>query len=444
MRSSRPYQSGYVLLVTGSSYVAKTIRRALRESSADPRHESFELEWLGTLSATIERLNKERASVQAVLLDLTLPDSQGVHTFELVADNAGEIPILVLNDSQEDLAKQCVRLGARDYLPKRRLDGKSLTQAIYGMRAANAAEINARNGELARDTLNSIGDAVLSTDLAGNVTYLNSVAEQMTGWQIQEALGKPLVEVFRIVDRETRQTGRNPLSYAIQQDQTVGLAAESVLIRRDGFEMTIEDSAAPIRDREDHVRGAVLVFRDVGKANALAHKMSHVAKHDLLTALPNRATFDDRLGQAIKMDLRHRQKLAVLFIDLDDFKSINDTYGHATGDASLRAVAKVLCEVLRDEDTISRYGGDEFLVLLPEIDGASDAAIVASKILLRLATPITIDSHMVYPKASIGICIFPDHGQDGAALVRAADHAMYEAKRNGGNAYRISRLEDSA
>jgi diguanylate cyclase (GGDEF)-like protein len=138
------------------------------------------------------------------------------------------------------------------------------------------------------------------------------------------------------------------------------------------------------------------------------------------------------------MDVRHRQKLAVLFIDLDNFKSVNDTYGHTIGDALLRAVAKLLCEVLRDEDTVSRYGGDEFLVLLPEIDGARDAITVASKILLRFATPLTIDGQLVHLEASIGICIYPDHGEDGTALIRAADLAMYEAKKGGGNRYRIS------
>lgn len=441
MRSSRPYQSRYVLLVTGSSYVARTIRKSL----ADPRCEPIELEWLSTRSATIDRLNRERSNVQAILLDLSLPDSNGINTFKLVADNAGEVPILVLSDSEEDLARECVRLGAQHYLPKHRLDSPSLAQAICStITPKDATQTLARDSELAGDTLNSIGDAVLSTDLAGNITYLNNVAEQMTGWHLQEALGRPLTEVFRIVDRETRETGRNPLAYAIQRDQIVGLAADSVLIRRDGFEMAIEDSAAPIRDCDGHVRGAVLVFRDVGKANALAHRMSQVAKHDFLTELPNRATFDDRLGQAIKMDMRRRQKLAVLFIDLDNFKSINDTYGHPIGDALLRAVAKLLCEVLRDEDTVSRYGGDEFLVLLPEIDGAGDAATVASKILLRFATPVTIDGHVVHLKASIGICIYPDHGQDEAALIRAADLAMYEAKKGGGNSYRISRLEDLA
>ncbi len=435
MRSSRLHQSRYVLLVTGSSYVARTIRRSL----TDLRYEPIELEWLSTRSATIDRLNRERSSVQAILLDLSLPDSKGINTLKLVADNAGEVPILVLGDSEEDLARECVRLGAQRYLPKHCLDSQSLTQAICNtITPKHEAEILDKASELARDTLNSIGDAVLGTDLAGNVIYLNNVAEQMTGWLLQEALGRPLAEVFRIVDRETRETGRNPLAYAIQVGQVVGLAADSVLIRRDGFEMAIEDSAAPIRDCEGHVRGAVLVFRDVGKANALAHKMSHVAKHDFLTDLPNRATFDDRLGQAIKVDLRHRQRLAVLFIDLDDFKSINDTYGHPIGDASLRAVAKLLCEALREEDTVSRYGGDEFLVLLPEIDGASDAATVASKILLRFATPVTIDGHPVRLNASIGICIYPDHGQDEAALIRGADLAMYEAKQAGGNGYRIS------
>lgn len=442
MPSSSPSRLRYVLLVTGSSRVARTIR----ESLADPKYGAVELEWLSTLSATLDRLRRERASIQAILLDVTLPDSTGLTTFNIVADNAGEVPILVLSEPEEDdLARECVRLGAQQYLPKHRLDSQSLAQAMVNtVPSKHAAEILSKGSELAADTLNSIGDAVLSTDLAGNVTYLNLVAEQMTGWRLREAVGRPLAEVFRTVDRETRQPGRNPLAHAIQRNQLVGLAADSVLIRRDGSEMAIEDSAAPIRDAAGQVRGAVLVFRDVGKAHALAQRMSHMAKHDSLTGLPNRATFDDRLGQAIKMDVRHHQKLAVLFIDLDDFKSINDTHDHSIGDALLRAVAKLLCEVLRDTDTVSRYGGDEFLVLLPEIDATSDAALVADKILLRLAVPVPLEDQVLQLKASIGISIYPDHGQDGAALIRAADQAMYEAKKGGGNRCCICSLDGLA
>ena len=177
-----------------------------------------------------------------------------------------------------------------------------------------AAEALLGDQERAEVSLNAIGDAVLSTDIEGKITYLNTVAERMTGWRREEAFGRLLDEVFQVVNKGTREPARNPLEFAVQQDQTVSLTTNCVLVRRDGFESAIEDSAAPIRDREGRVVGAVIVFRDVGEAQALARKMSHLAQHDFLTELPNRMLLNDRLSQAIAMVERHRKKLAVLFV----------------------------------------------------------------------------------------------------------------------------------
>ena len=215
-------------------------------------------------------------------------------------------------------------------------------------------------------TLNSIGDGVLSTDIEGKITFLNTVAERMTGWGREEAFGRLLGEVFRIINKSTGETARDPLQFALQQDRTVGLTANSMLVRRDGLETAIEDSAAPVRDREGRVVGAVIVFRDVGEAQALARKMAHVAQHDVLTELPNRMLLNDRLVQAIAIAERHHRKLAVLFVDLDKFKTINDSLGHTIGDAVLQSIAKRLRKSLRREDSVCRQGGDEFVILLPE------------------------------------------------------------------------------
>lgn len=214
-----------------------------------------------------------------------------------------------------------------------------------------------------------------------------------------------------------------------------------MLIRRDGLEIAIEDSAAPIRDREGRVVGAVIVFRDVGKAHALAQKMSELAQQDPLTELPNRLLLNDRLSQAIRTDNRHHKKLAILFVDLDLFKPINDSLGHTIGDLLLRAVSKRLREVLRDEDTVSRHGGDEFVILLPQIEKANDAAVVAEKILRTVAVRYLIDHREFQITASIGISIFPDHGQSADVLVRNADVAMYQAKKQGGNEFSFFRFE---
>jgi diguanylate cyclase (GGDEF)-like protein/PAS domain S-box-containing protein len=291
--------------------------------------------------------------------------------------------------------------------------------------------------ERARVTLNSIGDAVLTTDMAGNITYLNVVAEKMTGWAQEEAAGRPLAEVFHIVDHLTRQAAQNPAEMALAENKTVGMAAGVVLIRRDGSEVGIEDSAAPIHDRDGKVSGAVLVFHDVTRSRELAEKMAHLAHHDALTDLPNRVLVNERLTQAIALARRYGRKAAVLFLDVDRFKHVNDSLGHAMGDKLLLSVAGRLLACVRVTDTVSRQGGDEFLVLLPDIERSQDAARFAAKILTVLALPHRIDGQELHVTMSIGIGLYPENGQDVDTVIKSADTAMYYAKENGRNNYQF-------
>ena len=154
-----------------------------------------------------------------------------------------------------------------------------------------------------------------------------------------------------------------------------------MLIRRDGYESAIEDTAAPIRDRRGQVTGAVIVFHDVGAARAMSLRMSYLAQHDFLTELPNRMLLNDRLTQAIASAHRHRKSLALLFVDVDHFKRINDSLGHAIGDQLLKSIARRLVACVRSSDTVSRHGGDEFVILLSEVAHPEDAAATADKIL---------------------------------------------------------------
>jgi PAS domain S-box-containing protein len=170
--------------------------------------------------------------------------------------------------------------------------------------------------ERAQVTLNSIGDAVLTTDLLGNVTYLNLVAETMTGWPREDALGRPIAEVFTILDGTTRLAAANPMLRAIVEDRTVGLGPDCVLVRRDGFESAIEDSAAPIHNRDGQVTGAVIVFRDVSESRAMVVEMAHLAQHDVLTGLPNRLLLTEQFSHAIGLAQRHRTKVGLLYLDL--------------------------------------------------------------------------------------------------------------------------------
>jgi diguanylate cyclase (GGDEF)-like protein/PAS domain S-box-containing protein len=283
-------------------------------------------------------------------------------------------------------------------------------------------------GELAQVTLDSIGDAVLTIDLAGDVTYLNPVAERMTGWPASEAVGRPLQEVMQIIDADSREPVRDPLALAMRCDANAGLSDNCLLIGRDGRESAIDDTAAPIHDRHGGVIGAVIVFRDVGAARALSARMSHLAQHDVLTGLPNRLLLTDRLDRAIAAARRHGSSLAVLFVDLDRFKRINDRLGHAAGDQVLKSVASRLAACVRGSDTVSRLGGDEFVVLLPEVACAEDAAFSADNLLAAIAAPHRVEGRDLYVTASVGIGVYPADGTDAEKLLKKADLGLLRAK----------------
>ena len=304
-------------------------------------------------------------------------------------------------------------------------DRKALEEALFAEK------------ERAQVTLNSIGDAVLSTDLSSKVTYLNLVAERMTGWSCAEAVGRPLAEVFNIIDGETRETAQSRMELAVRLSKTVNLPSNRILVRRDGFESPIADSAAPIHDRGGQTTGAVIVFRDVSVERAMSLQLSHLAQYDVLTELPNRTLLNDRLTQAIASARRHGTGLAVLFVDLDRFKHINDSFGHATGDALLQSVARRLLACVRISDTVSRLGGDEFVIVLSELGEVQDAAITASKVLTMLAAPHSVGQHDLDVTVSVGVSAFPYDGQDAETLIKSADIAMYHAKENGRNNYQF-------
>ncbi len=286
-------------------------------------------------------------------------------------------------------------------------------------------------GEFAHFALNSIGDAVICTDIAGNISFLNAAAEKMTGWPALEAKGKPGTEVLRILDSRSRQAIADPMEQAIESNQTGHLPLDTVLVRRDGTTVQVEDSAAPIHDRDGQVTGAIIVLRDVSQARTLVLQMAHSAQHDALTGLPNRTLLNDRINKAIAISTRHHRKTAVLFLDLDNFKHINDSLGHHVGDRLLQSVARRLVECVRGGDTVSRLGGDEFVVLLAEVESMDEAASAATRMLRAVASVHSLDHHELQVTTSIGVSFFPADGEDAEALIMNADTAMYQAKENG-------------
>jgi diguanylate cyclase (GGDEF)-like protein/PAS domain S-box-containing protein len=297
----------------------------------------------------------------------------------------------------------------------------------------NVAPASDEGADRARLTLDAIADGVMSTDTDGLVSYCNPVAASLTGWDHDEVRGRRFIDVFRLIDATTRIPLPDPLARPMHENGAVWLRPDCVLVHRDGSETAVEDSAAPIHDPAGKIIGAVIVFRDASATRASALKMAHLAQHDVLTDLPNRFLLADRLGQAIERAERDRRILALLFLDLDHFKTINDSLGHAVGDGLLRSLARRLVASVRSTDTVSRQGGDEFVILLSDIARVEDVVVAAEKVMAAIALPHHVEGHELHVTASMGVVVYPACGTDTATLLKNGDAAMYHAKENGRN-----------
>jgi diguanylate cyclase (GGDEF)-like protein/PAS domain S-box-containing protein len=423
----------HVLHIGGKTTDARRIREALTGSTGEP----FTVEWVCRLCDGLERLTTNQMS--AVLLDLLLSDCPGFDALETLVRAAPATPILVVGtDDDREVARQVIRAGAHDYLLTNHLDSYWLPRALrHAIETKRSEDAFLAEAERLAARLNSRGDGLVTTDIAGRVTHLNSIAEALTGWPGAEAAGRPLEEVLQIVDGAAREPAAGPVARAIPGNQTSNLPSNCTLIRRNGSESIIERSAAPTHDRLGLVTGMAIVFRDISEARATSLRMSHLASHDPLTDLPNRLLLSDRLARALALAHRHQRRLAVLFLDIDRFKYINDSLGHLLGDELLRIVGREVTMCVRSSDTVSRHGGDEFVVVLSELERAEDAAVGAQKIIAALARPFTLAGHELHITVSIGISVYPDDGEDAEMLLKTADMALYHAKEQGRDCYQF-------
>ena len=310
-------------------------------------------------------------------------------------------------------------------------DGPQLIASIRDMSAQRRSEQALQEEkERAQVTLNSIGDAVVACDTEMRITSINPVAEQMTGWTREDAVGRAFTEVVQLVEPNGGAPMLAPLVIAMREDRIVAMRVNSMLRRRDGGELAVEDSAAPIRDGSGRVIGGVMVFHDISASQAMAQRMSHLAQHDYLTGLPNRVLLNDRVSQALAQ-LEHGAPGALLFVDLDLFKHINDSLGHQVGDRVLQEIARRLVDVVRQDDTVSRQGGDEFVLLLVRLADPNHAALVAEKLIAAVEQPIDVDGHLLHVSASVGVALFPQDASDIKTLMKQADTALYHAKQSG-------------
>jgi diguanylate cyclase (GGDEF)-like protein/PAS domain S-box-containing protein len=290
-----------------------------------------------------------------------------------------------------------------------------------------------REKESAQITLQSIGDGVITTDANSVIDYINPVAEQLTGWRLEDSMGRPVDEIFRTFHEETCEPLENPLTQSVRRVRPIKSVRPMLLIRKDGNELYVESTAAPIRDGAGKVSGGVLVFHDVSESRELNRRLSYQSSHDLLTGLVNRREFESRLERALKSAKARESSYALCYLDLDQFKIINDSCGHSAGDALLGQVGALLKAKVRWRDTLSRLGGDEFGILL-EACALDDALRMAEA--LREAVRnfrFTWEDRVFRLGASIGVVPITADNEDVASIISAADSACQAAKEAGRN-----------
>ncbi|HET9429124.1 MAG TPA: EAL domain-containing protein [Allosphingosinicella sp.] len=411
-----------LLLVEDDPGAAAVLRSMFHEA----RSPIQEFKHLEQMSAAEQYLSEH--SVDVILLGLELADADGLEAVRRARAAAPRTPLVVFAGRDDDsLAVKALQEGAQDYLIKGEIEPRGVVRALNcAVERKTIQEALLQEKELAQVMLNCIEEAVVCTDTTGRITFLNLAAETMSGWSRDEAQGRPMAETLRIVDASNREPITNPIA-----DRSVYLPENCVLIRHDGVEIPIEDSGSSIYYRGEQAAGAVIVFHDVSAVRAMSRELTYSAQHDFLTGLPNRLLLNDRIQQAIAMAQRHRKQVALLFLDLDGFKHINDSLGHPMGDKLLQSIARRLVNCIRASDTVSRQGGDEFVVLLAELHHWEDIALTAKRILNAVAGVHSIQGRDLHITTSIGVSVYPDDGLDAETLIRNADTAMYQAKEKG-------------
>ena len=296
--------------------------------------------------------------------------------------------------------------------------------------------------ERAQVTLQSIGDGVITADADGNVDYINPVAQDLTGWDMRSARGRPVTDIMMIVNAHTRATVENPVVRCLKEGRVITLAENSVLITQNGDEVPIQDSAAPIRDRIGNIIGSVMVFHDVSRENRLFRQLSYQASHDSLTGLINRREFENHLISALEKTRGNAEEThALLYLDLDQFKVVNDTFGHSAGDALLRLLTDKIQAKIRSTDVLARLGGDEFGILLEHCD--QKRAIEVAENIRGSVEGFRFEwkESFTTVRCSIGVVLITSENADVAELMSSADVACYSAKDMGRN--QVHLYEDS-
>ena len=390
-----------------------------------------------------------------LLLDWSMPELGGQAVMEFIKSNGIDITTIVISgNTSVDGVAQALKLGAYDYIRKPFAPEEVVTTVNNAIKHRRLEKENKsfqnrinESDKLHRYIVNSSPDIVYMLDQKGNFTFLNDRVEKLLGYSKQELMGKHYTFIIepddfhlaKFVFNERRTDDRSAKNVEIRLKCKEGIGKVRYL---NTSTMYVELTAMGVYSRPDQYGnqrfiGTYGTARDITERKEAEDVINFQAYHDLLTRLPNRALFKDRLGLAISHAKRHNQLLAVIFLDLDRFKVINDTLGHAMGDRLLQIAGQRLQRCLREEDTLSRFGGDEFTLLLTNIDNRADVIVVVEKVLKELKQPFVFGGNEVFVGASIGISVYPDAGATLETLIKNADTAMYHVKGQGKNGYQF-------
>ena len=396
----------------------------------------YEIVWVSKYGEALEALRKDNYDV--CLVDYRLGEGTGIELLREAAAMGCRAPMILLTgQGDKEIDLEATEAGAADYLVKGKVDAQLLERVIrYAMAHARMLENLRESENRFRSVVESANDAIVLTDASGKICAWNKTAQRVFGYAGDEILGRSLSTLFpNDYSRNLSNNDEKDVLLASGFLKTGGKAIELNGVKKDGGEFPLEITISSWETSEGIFYSGII--RDVTERKSLEDQLIHQALHDPLTKLANRLLFRNRVGHALKRIDRLKNPIAVLFLDLDNFKGINDTLGHAAGDELLISVAERLCACLRQNDTPARLGGDEFAVLIEDTTNTDSAVLVAERIKDVLQASFSIGGKEVFVGASIGIAITVTGNETPEELLRNADVAMYMAKNRGKGCYAL-------
>jgi diguanylate cyclase (GGDEF)-like protein/PAS domain S-box-containing protein len=372
-----------------------------------------------------------------VLMDIILQgEMDGIEAAYVIRERFN-LPVIYLTSHTDETTLERAKVSEPFGYTLKPVEQKELMTVMEMALYKHKMELKLREREEWLGTiLQSIGEGVIATDRTGCVTFMNPVAEKLTGWSQRESISKPLTSILHAVDEESGKLVRISIP-EILSGQLRNPVNGTVQIVNYEDKIPVELNATLIRDGKDGASGLVLVLYDLTERKRYEETLRYNAVHDHLTGLPNRTLFFDRLSMALAQAQRESHLVAIIMLDLDEFKKVNDTHGHNAGDRLLQGVTERLTHMFRRSDTIARLGGDEFVLLLPDLPYAEVARNVAERIVHCFQKPFDVEGVQVATTASLGVSVFPADGEDAETLIKNADIAMYRSKDDGRNRFSV-------